>query len=113
MKFSTNIILATLAATASAWEFTGWADVNYSGDLIIYRSGDGSVNDQCTNLVINNDRMSSFKWHRGSDNSCSMKLFEDSNCSGNVLGNSAEDWEVSAISSANNDKVSSLWVDCL
>ncbi|PPR07977.1 hypothetical protein CVT24_002710 [Panaeolus cyanescens] len=114
MKFFTNIIAAAAVITSvSAWEFTGWADQNYSGDLVIYRSGNGLVNNLCVDIIQNDNRMSSFKWYRGTNIGCSMKLFDGHGCSGALIGSSTGNWNVAAISNVNNDRVSSLWVDCL
>ena len=114
MQFSALLALApTLATLASAWEFTGWADQQYSGDLVIYRSGNGLVNNMCVDIVNNNNRMSSFKWYRGTNIGCAMSLWDGSGCSGTKLASSTGNWNVPAMSAAANDKVSSLWVDCL
>ncbi|KAF9050612.1 hypothetical protein BJ165DRAFT_1366948 [Panaeolus papilionaceus] len=115
MKFTTTTaaILTTLIASAHAWEFTGWADAGYTGDLVIYRSGNGLTNNLCVDIIQNDNRMSSFQWYRGTNIFCSMKLFDAHGCTGDVLASSTGDWNVRQISDENNDRASSLWVDCL
>ncbi|KAF9050590.1 hypothetical protein BJ165DRAFT_1402286 [Panaeolus papilionaceus] len=113
MQFTTSFIIAALAASANAWSFKGWANQNYSGDLVISRSGNGLVNNQCTDIVANDNRLSSFKWDRGTNIFCSMKIFDGHGCKGTVIASTTGDWNVAAISSAHDNKASSLWVDCI
>ncbi|KAF8459916.1 hypothetical protein BDZ91DRAFT_740554 [Kalaharituber pfeilii] len=103
----------TTVSLASAWEFTGWYDQHYSGPLVIYRSGNGFTNNLCVDIIQNDNQMSSFKWYRGSNIFCSFKLFDNYKCEGEVLASSTGNWNVPAISAKNNDRASSLWVDCL
>jgi len=114
MQLTTVFTLLTAAASAaSAWEFTGYRDQSYKGGVVIYRSGNGLVNNQCSDIVANDNKMSSFKWYRGTNIGCSFKLFNGHGCKGKKLASSTGNWNVPSISKENNDKASSLWVDCL
>ncbi|KAF9050610.1 hypothetical protein BJ165DRAFT_1459013 [Panaeolus papilionaceus] len=111
MKFTTTTaILTTLIASAHAWEFTGWDGQNYTGEKLIYRSGGITTNNLCVDIIINDNRMSSFQFVSGG---CDMKLFDGHGCAGTVLGSSTSSWNVAAISSVHNNKASSLWIDCI
>jgi len=106
-------ILTAAASVASAWDFSGYRDQQYGG-VIITRSGDGKTNDLCVDITGSNDnQMSSFKWNRGSDNSCNFKLLDSRGCKGTTIASSSGNLNVPAISSSNDNKASSLWVDCL
>ena len=114
MQFTTAFaLLAAAASVTSAWEFTGYRDESYGGGVIIYRSGNGLVNNLCIDIITNNNKMSSFKWYRGTNIGCSFKLFDSYKCKGTMLASSTGNWNVASISTKNNDKASSLWVDCL
>jgi len=115
MQLTTVFTLLTAAASvASAWEFTGYRDRNYGGGVIIYRSGNGMTNNLCADIANNVDnKMSSFKWYRATHATCSFKLYDGNGCSGTKLASSGGTWNVAALSTANDNKASSLWVDCV
>src|SRR5688500_329797 len=105
--------VAVMGSVASAWEFTGWHEQHYTGGLVIYRSGNGLTNNLCVDIINNDNGMSSFKWYRGTNVFCSFKLFDGHGCSGALLASSTGNWNVPAISDVNDNRASSLWVDCL
>ena len=114
MRFHTlAFALPAIASVASAWEFTGYQFQNYKGDVVIYRSGNGLTNNLCVDIIENDNKMSSFKWYRGTNIGCSFKLFQYHGCKGEVLASSTGSWNVAAISTVNDNRASSLWVDCL
>ena len=114
MRFHTFAFgLPVIASIVSAWEFTGWDLQLYQGDLLIYRSGNGLTNNLCVDIIQNDNRMSSFKWYRGTNIFCSFKLFDNHHCEGDVLASSTGNWNVPAISHQNDNRASSLWVDCI
>jgi len=114
MRFNTvALTLAAVASVASAWDFTGWHLQNYKGDLVIQRSGGVTTNNQCVDIVKNDDTMSSFKWSKRWFEACRMKLFDGHGCKGEVLASADESWNVPAISKVHDNRVSSLWVDCI
>lgn len=114
MQLTTIFTLLTATATvASAWEFTGYRDQLYKGGVVVGRSGGILTNNLCVDIIINDNKMSSFKWYRGFDLSCSFTLFDGHGCKGRLLASSGPNWNVPAISAGNDNEASSLWVDCL
>ena len=106
-------VLTAAASTTSAWKFSGWDKQLYQGGLVISRSGNVLTNNLCADIIINDNKMSSFQWNQDGDLFCAFKLFDGHGCKGRELGSSTGSWNVPAISTKGNNKASSLWVDCL
>jgi len=111
MKFTT-LLVASLATTVSAWTFQSWRDPNYGGGLVVSYSGDGNVNDACYEINTNDNSMSSFKWNPGNNVFCSFKLYDSHGCVGDLLGSSTGGLNVGQMGT-NDNRASSVWVDCV
>lgn len=94
-----TLTMATLlASTTSAWTFT-WRDAAGSSYV-----ANGTGNKGCT--VISQAKNRQFVWDRPDiNNSCCIKLYTNTACSGDPAGYSCPDWTKSASVNLNSYQV--------
>jgi len=104
-------LLTATASVAASWEFKGWSDSDYLGNLLIHATG-GLSDNVCIDITMGNNQMSSFKWNHGSNNPCRFKLYNGLGCNGLVLYGSMLSMSRINMPVNKDNKASSLGIDC-